>query len=55
MSYPEAINANAARAKSHESRVIDVSSDLIKLYTDYVVNEFNDVDSDYVFINIWGD
>lgn len=51
---PRGDNANAARAKSHESRVIDISSDLIKLYTDYVVNEFDDVDSDYVFINIWG-
>lgn len=51
---PRSDNANAARVKSNESRVIDISSDLIKLYIDYVVNEFDDIDSDYVFINIWG-
>ncbi|WP_220254494.1 tyrosine-type recombinase/integrase [Vreelandella rituensis] len=51
---PRGDNANAARAKSNERRVVDISSDLIKLYTDYVVNEFDDIDSDYVFINIWG-
>jgi integrase/recombinase XerD len=51
---PRGDNANGARAKSYESRTIDISSDLIKLYTDYVVNEFDDIDSDYVFINIWG-
>lgn len=51
---PRGDNANGARAKSQERRVIDVSSDLIKLYTDYVVHEFDDIDSDYVFINIWG-
>ena len=51
---PRSDNTNGARAKSYESRTIDVSSDLMGLYTDYVVNEFGDIDSDYVFINIWG-
>lgn len=51
---PREENANGARAKSCEERIVDISPDLIGLYTDYVVNEQNDIDSDYVFINIWG-
>ena len=48
-------NLNNARAKSQETRVIDVSADLIRRYTDYVVYDFDDIDSDYVFVNIWGE
>lgn len=48
-------NTNNARAKSQETRVIDVSDELIRRYTDYVVHDFDDIDSDYVFVNIWGE
>lgn len=28
---------------------------LLRRYTDYVVYDFDDIDSDYVFVNIWGE
>ena len=51
---PRSGNENKARAKSDEQRNFDISSELIQLYTDYVVHDFDDIDSDYVFVNIWG-
>lgn len=47
-------NTNGARAKYKNPYVIHVSNDLIALYSDYLLNEYpEDVDSDYVFVNIW--
>ena len=51
---PRYNNENGARTKSDEANRIDVSQDLMKLYTDYLINEYGDIDSDYVFINLWG-
>jgi integrase/recombinase XerD len=51
---PRDNNANGARAKSSSSRVVHVSKELMTLYSDYLINEYpENVDSDYVFINIW--
>ena len=47
-------NANGARAKSGISRTIPVSAELIRLYADYLHAEYGDLDSDYVFVNLWG-
>ncbi|WP_261882492.1 site-specific integrase [Vibrio pelagius] len=52
---PRKKNENNARAKSDEQRTIDVSTQLIQLYTDYVVYDFDEIESDYVFVNIWGE
>jgi integrase/recombinase XerD len=46
-------NANGARAKSGNSRTIPVSAELIRLYADYLHAEYGDLDSDYVFVNLW--
>ncbi len=47
-------NFNGARAKSASERVVHVSKDLMRLYSDYVVKEYpEEFDSDYVFVNIW--
>jgi site-specific recombinase XerD len=46
-------NSNGARAKGGQ-RDIPVSAALIRLYTDYLVNEYGDLDCDYVFVNLWG-
>lgn len=47
-------NTNGARAKSIEARIIHVSRELMTLYSDYLIDEYpEDVDSDYVFVNIW--
>ncbi len=51
---PRDDNANGARAKSREPRIIHVTKELMTLYSDYLIDEYpEDVDSDYVFVNIW--
>ncbi len=47
-------NANGARAKSG-GRTIPVGPDLIRLYADYLHEEYGPALSDYVFINIWAE
>jgi site-specific recombinase XerD len=45
-------NANHARAKS-EQRTVPVGPELIRLYADYLHGEYGDIDSDYVFVNLF--
>lgn len=47
-------NANGARVKSGRSRVIPTSAELMRLYVDYLNLEYGGLDSDYVFVNLWG-
>ncbi|MBV9444870.1 MAG: tyrosine-type recombinase/integrase [Streptosporangiaceae bacterium] len=47
-------NDNGARTKSQEPRTIPVEAGLIRLYADYLHGEVGDLDSDYVFVNLWG-
>jgi integrase/recombinase XerD len=47
-------NDNGARTKSRQPRSIPVSAELIRLYADYLHGEYEDLDSDYVFVNLWG-
>ena len=46
-------NVNRARVKSGQ-REIPVAPGLIRLYTDYLVEEYGELDCDYVFVNLWG-
>lgn len=46
-------NSNGARVKSGQ-REIPVSPSLIRLYTDYLLEEYGELDCDYVFVNLWG-
>lgn len=48
------INDNRARAKSPQQRIVPVSAELVRLYGDYLHAEYGDLDSDYVFVNLWG-
>ena len=48
------VNDNRARVKSARSRTIPVSPEVIRLYADYLHEEYGDLDSDYVFVNLWG-
>jgi integrase/recombinase XerD len=41
-------NANGARTKSANTRIIPVSAELVRLYADYLHEEYGDLDSDYV-------
>jgi integrase/recombinase XerD len=47
-------NANGARAKSG-ARTVPVGPELIRLYADYLHEEYGGIDSDYVFVNIWAE
>jgi integrase/recombinase XerD len=47
-------NDNGARAKSIIARTVPVSAELVRLYADYLHAEYGDLDSDYVFVNLWG-
>lgn len=50
---PRNNNDNGARAKTRETYSIHVSQELMALYTDYLLEEFGEVESDYVFVNLW--
>jgi integrase len=47
-------NANGARAKSG-ARTVPVAPELVRLYADYLHEEYGGIDSDYVFVNIWAE
>jgi integrase/recombinase XerD len=47
------VNDNGARSKSGRARTIPVSANLMRLYADYLHEEYGDLDSDYVFVNLW--
>ncbi|MGH3515957.1 MAG: tyrosine-type recombinase/integrase [Haloechinothrix sp.] len=49
------INDNGARSKSREQRTIPVSAELIRLWGDYLHCEYADLDSDYVFVNLFAE
>jgi len=47
-------NANGARAKSG-GRTVPVGPELIRLYADYLHEEYGSIDSGHVFVNIWAE
>jgi integrase len=51
---PRADNANGARAKLRSPATIPVTASLVRCYSDYMHTEYGDLDSDYVFVNLWG-
>ena len=51
---PRTDNANGARAKTSTVNALPVSSALVRLYSDYMHTEYGGLDSDYVFVNLWG-
>jgi integrase len=50
---PRSDNVNGARAKTSVVTTLPVSTPLVRLYTDYMHVEYGDLDSDYVFVNLW--
>uniref|UniRef100_B8HWN8 Integrase family protein n=1 Tax=Cyanothece sp. (strain PCC 7425 / ATCC 29141) TaxID=395961 RepID=B8HWN8_CYAP4 len=51
---PRDDNINGARAKTRDTYKLHVSKELMGLYSAYVTTEYpEDIDSDYVFVNIW--
>ncbi|MST31398.1 tyrosine-type recombinase/integrase [Acidimicrobiaceae bacterium USS-CC1] len=51
---PRDDNANGARAKTRQTHVVHISTELARLYSDYMHAEYGDLESDYVFVNLWG-
>lgn len=49
---PRFDNVNKARPKSQQANSLTVSPELMQLYTDYLVNELDDIVSDYVFVTL---
>jgi site-specific recombinase XerD len=47
-------NDNRARSKSLVPRTIPVPPSLVRGYADYLHGEYGELDSDYVFVNLWG-
>jgi len=50
---PRGDNANGARAKIRCAAVVPISTPLVRLYSDYMHVEYGELDSDYVFVNLW--
>jgi site-specific recombinase XerD len=48
------VNDNGARSKSANLRSVPVSAELVRLYADYLHGEYGELDSDYVFVNLFG-
>ena len=48
------VNDNRARAKGARPRSVPASAALMRLYADYLNDEYGAWDSDYVFVNLWG-
>jgi integrase/recombinase XerD len=48
-------NDNRARVKSRQPRTVPVGSPTLRLYGDYLHGEYGELDSDYVFVNLWGE
>ncbi|MEU9167881.1 tyrosine-type recombinase/integrase [Streptomyces sp. NPDC048420] len=48
------VNDNRARAKSASPRTVPVGAEIVRLYADYLHEEYGDLDSDYMFVNLWG-
>lgn len=48
------VNDNGARAKGGRSRIIPTSGELMRLYAEYLNDEYGSLESDYVFVNLWG-
>jgi integrase/recombinase XerD len=47
------VNVNRARAKTW-SREVPADTNLFRLYSDYLHEEYGTLDCDYVFVNLWG-
>ena len=50
---PRDDNANEVRAKCRDAVAIPVSAGLVRLYSSYLFDEYGDLDSDYVFVNLF--
>jgi integrase/recombinase XerD len=50
---PRRDNANGARAKVTQTHLIPILPELVQLHADYLHEEYGELDSDYLFVNLW--
>lgn len=50
---PREDNANGARGKGGRGS-LPITGELVRAYADYMHEEYGELDSDYVFVNLWG-
>jgi integrase/recombinase XerD len=50
---PREDNVNRARGKGGRGSV-PISAELVRLWSDYMHEEYGELESDYVFVNLWG-
>ncbi|GAA2468664.1 site-specific integrase [Terrabacter carboxydivorans] len=50
---PREDNVNGARAKTKTIATLPVSAPLVRLYSEYMHTEYGELDSDYVFVNLF--
>lgn len=48
-------NPNGARTKTGGTREVPLLPALVRLHADYLHEEYGDLDSDFVFVNLWGE
>lgn len=47
-------NRNGARVKNSAEQVLNVSKEVMQAYEEYLIEEYPDIEPDFVFVNIWG-
>ena len=52
---PRDDNANRARTKCRSEVTIPLSAGLVRLYSEYLFEEYGDLDCDYVFVNLFAE
>jgi integrase len=52
---PRADNANGARAKTDVEHELCVSGNVVRLYSDYMIDEYGSLDCDFVFVNLFAE
>lgn len=52
---PRDDNVNGARAKCRSQTTIPISAALVRLYSEYLFEEYGDLDCDYVFVNLFAE
>ena len=51
---PRYSNSNGARAKTHDTYEVHVPKEVMQIYTRYLLEELDGIESDYVFVNTKG-
>ncbi len=51
---PRTDNENLVFAKTNEEYTVHITEQTMALYTEYIFEDLENIESDYVFVNVWG-